>query len=422
MIHTSLSPNTESDDLKLVAQWLFSPWKWMHWKKGKAIKQLEKAFAENVQVPYAISFQRGRDALTTLLKAIGIGEGDEVILQAYTCIVVPNAIQFTGAKPVYVDIEKQGFNIDPHEIEKKISPKTKAVIIQHTFGEPADLPAIQAICKKHQVLLIEDCAHALSASFQKKPLGSFGDAAIWSFGRDKIISAVWGGMATTKHEDLAKRIRKQQHRLKRPGVLQVKQALLHPLVFALVKPFYAQKWAKGLLVLTQKLKLIPRVIFPEEKQGKQVKRFPQQMANAMAAIALHQLKKLDRFHQQRRNIAHLYQNALQGNTTLELPISSEEATPAWLRYTLRHPRAQELLKKAREQEIYLGDWYTTVLAPADCALEHFQYEAGSCPRAERAAQETLNLPTHIQMSAEQVQEVVRCLQETLQKLSRKHQS
>jgi perosamine synthetase len=413
MIHTSLSPNTESDDLWLALKQLALPWNWFNWKKGKAIKQLEKQFSDVVQIPHAISFQRGRDALTTLLKAIGIRDGDEVVLQAYTCIVVPNAIQFTGAKPVYVDIEKEGFNIDPEAIEKAITDKTKAVIIQHTFGEAADLPAIQALCKKHKILLIEDCAHSLSGTYESKPLGSFGDAAIFSFGRDKILSSVWGGMATTKHDELAKRLRYHHKKLRRPGLIQIKQALLHPLVFAAIKPIYHSKIGKGLLVLSQKIRMIPRVIFPEEKQGKQLKSFPQQMANAMAVSALHQLKKMTRFQRQRQNIASLYASSLEGIPGLVLIESKEEAHPAWLRYTIRHAKAASLLKKAQKKGIYLGNWYTTVLAPGDCALEKFQYSPGSCPRAEKAALETLNLPTHIQMTAEQVQEVVGFIQKEL---------
>lgn len=210
MIHTSLSPNTESDDLWLAFKLLFQPWKW---KRGSSVRLLEQRFAHEVQAQQAISFQRGRDALFILLQSLGIAEGDEVILQAYTCVVVPNAIQFLGATPVYVDIEKEGFNMDPALIEAAITPKTKALIIQHTFGEPADIEAIQAICKRHKLFLIEDCAHSLGSTHQGKPVGSFGDAAIWSFGRDKVISSVWGGMVTTNQDELAHLVRSQQKAL-----------------------------------------------------------------------------------------------------------------------------------------------------------------------------------------------------------------
>lgn len=115
-----------------------------------------------------------------------------MILQAYTCVSVSNAIIATGAKPIYVDIDAQTLNINPQLIEKHITQKTKAIIVQHTFGIPADIHAIQSIVKKHQLFFIEDCAHALGAQYKEKMVGSFGDIAVYSFGRDKVISSVNG--------------------------------------------------------------------------------------------------------------------------------------------------------------------------------------------------------------------------------------
>jgi len=406
MIHTSLSPNTEFDDLTLSFSSLILPWRWFSWREGRYTHDLELAFRTSLDVGHAISFYRGTDALFVLLKAIGIGSGDEVILQAYTCVVVPNAIQYTGARPVFVDIEEGGYNIDPELIEKAITEKTKAVIIQHTFGEPANIEAIQDICKRYKVLLIEDCAHALSGRFQGRKLGTFGDAAIWSFGRDKIISSVWGGMVTTADEQIARKVQRIHDVLKAPGFLQVFQALLHPLVFALIKPIYTWKLGRGILFLIQKLHLIPKVILPIEKKGKKAARTPQKMANALARLAIHQLKKLYRFQQHRKGLAEFYTKALKDIPGLQLPHPGLQADPAWLRYTIRTPKAYQILKKAQRAGIYLGDWYRSVLAPEDCDPADFQYVMGTCPRAERAARETLNLPTHIQMMKAKAEGVV----------------
>lgn len=413
MIHTSLSPNTESDDLKKGLAQLLLPWNWWSWKKGESIQEFEQDFRKTLGVSHAYSMQRGRDALYILLKSLGIGRGDEVILQAYTCIVVPNAIQYAGAKPVYADIEEEGFNIDPQSIEQRISPATKAVIIQHTFGEPADIEAIKRICEQKNILLIEDCAHALSANYKGQPVGTFGDAAIWSFGRDKIISSVWGGMITTNSADIAQRVELLSKRFPYPSRYHIFQALLHPLIFTLAKKWYDSSFGKGIIVAAQKLKLIPRVIFSEEKSGKKPVFFPQRMANSMAVLAKHQLYKLERFHRQRINISHLYANALEATPDLILPSSRDHATSACLRYTLRTPFAQLILEQAKAQNIYLGDWYTTVLAPMGCQLKDFQYQAGSCPRAERAAEETVNLPTHIQVSASDVKTISQLIQRLL---------
>lgn len=413
LIHTSLSPNTERDDLWLALKSLFFPWNWFRWRKGGETKKLAQQLAKHLGVQHAISFQRGRDALYILLKSLGISFEDEVILQAYTCLVVPNAIQYTGAKPIYADIEAEGFNIDPKSIEQHITERTKAIIIQHTFGEPADIEAIQKICDKHKLILIEDCAHALSGSYKEKPLGTFGKAAIWSFGRDKIISSTWGGMITTDDTELAQTIVQHHEKLPLPSRCHTAQALAHPIVLALIKPFYASKVGKGLLVLAQKLKFIPRVIFATEKRGRKPSFFPEKMSNVLAKLALHQLKKLTRFQRQRQNLASLYTNSLQDIPQLTLPKTGKHSHPAWLRYTIRSPEADELLRKARRKGIYLGDWYRSVLAPGGSKLENFQYKKGSCPRAEKAAEETLNLPTHIQMTAEQVKEVVVLLRSLL---------
>lgn len=365
----------------------------------------------------AFSMQRGRDALYVLLQAMGIEKGDEVILQAYTCIVVPNAIQYTGAKPVYVDIEKKGFNIDPDLIEAAITPKTKVVIIQHTFGNPAKIAEIQKICQENSLLLIEDCAHSLSAEVNGQKVGTFGHAAIWSFGRDKIISSTWGGMITTDNDLLAKKIEESYEQIPFPSFFQVFQALMHPLIFAIIKPMYSSKIGKGLLVLSQKLKLIPRVIFRIEKMGQKPHFFPQQMSNALAHLALNQLKKLGRFHQHRKKLAMRYGEELK-DMPYELPLNNPLASlkgenSAHLRFPLRHPNAQSILQAAKQQGLYLGDWYTTVLAPADCQLKDFQYKPGSCPRAEQAAVETLNLPTHIQMTPAKVERVVEFLRQQI---------
>jgi dTDP-4-amino-4,6-dideoxygalactose transaminase len=413
MIHTSLSPNTERDDLWLTLKSLILPWNWFFWRKGDEVAEFERSFGKYLNAEQAIAFHSGRDALYTLLKALGIGQGDEVILQAYTCIVVPNAVQFTGATPVYVDIEEVGFNIDPQQIESVINSNTKAIIIQHTFGEPADIEVITAICKKYRLLLIEDCAHALSGRFQGSKLGTFGDAAIWSFGRDKIISSVWGGMVTSKDKAISDKVRQIHDVLKFPGSWQIFQALMHPLVLSLIKPFYVWKMGKFALVILQKLRLIPRVILPIEKKGKKPGRAPQRMSNALARLVHHQLKKLHRFQQHRRSLVDYYSNALRGVSGIQLPHPGLQADPAWLRYTIRTPRAQQILKAAQKRDIYLGDWYTTVLAPSDCPPQHFQYSKSSCPRAERAARETLNLPTHIQMTKKQTEEVVDILKKNL---------
>ncbi|KKU80518.1 MAG: DegT/DnrJ/EryC1/StrS aminotransferase, partial [Candidatus Gottesmanbacteria bacterium GW2011_GWA1_47_8] len=179
MISASLSPNTEPDDVWLAIQTLFSPWKWQN---GEALLRVRQWFGGEITL-----FSSGRVSLFAILKSFEIGTGDEVIIQAFTCVAVPNSVLWSGATPVYVDIDDT-CNIDPQNVEKKITNKTKAIIIQHTFGIPADLVELAKIAKKHGLLIIEDFAHSLGLHIS-------GDAAFFSFGRDKVISSVWGGGA-----------------------------------------------------------------------------------------------------------------------------------------------------------------------------------------------------------------------------------
>ena len=124
-------------------------------------------------------FFKGRVALYAILKSIGIGQGDEVILPGFTCVVVPNAITYLGAKPVYIDIASVTFNIDPSKIEEKITEKTRAIIAQHTFGIPAEMDIIMEMAKKYNLYVIEDSCHAIGSKYKGKEIGTFGDASFF---------------------------------------------------------------------------------------------------------------------------------------------------------------------------------------------------------------------------------------------------
>jgi len=163
-IAIGLSPNTTGTDVRLSLSLLVRPWKYT---RGYAAERLEGWFEKYFGVPFAISFNSGRSALYTILKAMDIHEGDEVILQAFTCVVVPNAIIALGAKPVYVDIDET-FTMRAHDLEKKITKRTKAVIVQHTFGIPTQMDDILRITKRHKIPIIEDAAHTIVEHIKEK--------------------------------------------------------------------------------------------------------------------------------------------------------------------------------------------------------------------------------------------------------------
>src|SRR5437016_12608653 len=175
--------------------------------RGAKIEEYEEAFARTVGVKYAISFNSARVGLYGLLRALGVGEGAEVLLSVPTHIVVANAIRYTGARPVYVDCRLEDYNIDLADAERRITPRSRVLLLQHTFGIPVDMDAALLFARRHNLLVIEDCVHALAARYDGRPAGMVGHAALFSTEETKTISTVMGGMAVTNDLTLASRTR-----------------------------------------------------------------------------------------------------------------------------------------------------------------------------------------------------------------------
>lgn len=183
-ISISLSPNTEKDDIMLAFKLLFQPWRW---KKGSVEVRLQQEFQEYLGVKHAISFNSGRSALMAILNSIRENNllsfdnsQDEVLLQSFTCNAVPNPVIWSGLKPVFVDVDEQTFNIDTEDLKRKIFPQSRVVIVQHTFGLPADMDEIVKICEENNLILIEDCAHALGAIYKGRRVGTFGKVSFFN--------------------------------------------------------------------------------------------------------------------------------------------------------------------------------------------------------------------------------------------------
>lgn len=403
-IAIGLSPNTEPDDVRLAAKMLFMPWMY---KRGKAPDALERWFQRFFEVSYAVGFSNGRSALYAILSALGIGKGDEVILQAFTCVVVPDAILALGAKPVYVDTTKS-LTIDANDIEKKITKRTKVVLVQHTFGIPTDMEAVIAVAKAHNLYIIEDVAHTIGEEYKKKKLGTFGIASIFSFGRDKAFSSVFGGMAVTDNEELGKRIRMYQRQRPYPSSNWIFQQLLHPVAFSLILPLYNSfSVGKILLVGLQKMHLLSFPVSSEEKRGRfqpaLVTRFP----NALAVLALEQVEKLHRYNQRRKEIARYY---LDKADELHLRLAYKKNI-AFLRFPIFMKHAATVREYFRQSKIYLGDWYANVIDPRDSNFLAVGYVRGSCPNAEEAARTIVNLPTYPVMTDYDVHSVLDVLKQ-----------
>lgn len=404
-IFTGFSPNLTLSDTFTACAFLFFPWRWGKLRKGDANSKAETWLKKYFESRHAYTFDSGRTALHYTLKACEIKEGDEVLVQSYTCMVVSNAITWTGAEPIYVDIEND-FNMDPSDLEKKITSKSKVLIIQHTFGKPADLKKLIAIAKKNHLKVIEDCAHSFGAKHNGRLLGTFGDLAMFSFGSDKILSCVRGGGVITNDEKLGKKLHDFQSRLPLSRKLKVIQHLLHYVAFAKGKPLYNLGVGKWILGISKKINLMNKVIYNPEKHGKQVIFYPSFLPNSLATILLKQFKTFDNVNKHRQEIAKLYNDKINTKKAVK-PVWSNESI--WLRYTLLVKNPEKLHAIAKKQGIILGNWYNNVIAPKDIELNKSGYKLGDCPNAEKLSSQSVNLPTnrHITMKdAKKIIEIV----------------
>ena len=399
-ISISLSPNVQRDDvwltLKSVLKILATPR-----AIPSAVANLENAFKEYLGAKYAFSFNSGRSALYTIMKALDIKEGDEVLLQAFTCNAVPNPVLWAGGKPVYVDVDST-LNVDPSDLEKKISDKSRAIIVQHTLGVPAQIDKILEIARRHNLIVIEDCAHALGAKYNGTLVGTFGDIAFFSFGRDKVISSVWGGMVTTNSENLASKIREIYKDLPKPSRSWTLKQLLHPLLFSVIIPTY-YIFGKYLLAFLRIVRGVGLAVSKIERMGEQPTMFPARMPDALAELALHQFGKLEKYNTHRKEIAELYFENI-NPAYARLPARYEGAI--YLRFNIRHPNAKEVIQDAKRKHILLGDWYKNIIDPIGTDFSKMHYTPDSCPNAERAAREIINLPTHINISSKNAKRIV----------------
>ena len=409
-ISISLSPNVEKDDVKLALNLIIRPW---FWKKGGAIKQLEDEFKKYLGVKYAFSFNSGRSAFYAILKSLGLQPEDEVLLQAFTCNAAVNPILWADLRPVYVDCNKDDFNIDINDFKSKINIKTRVVLVQHTFGLPANMDEVRSICGANNLILIEDCAHSLGAEFDGIKVGSHSKAAFFSFSRDKIISSVYGGMAVTNDSSLAEKLQQAQDEFGAPNSSWIFQQLLHPiLLHYIILPIYnLLDLGKIFLVLSQWFHILSKAVSWQEKRGQRPDYFPKAMPNALAVLALNQFNKLDKFNKHRRETADFYYENLK-DTDFVLPPKIADRKNVFLRFTVKHKKAHEIIYESwHKQNILLGDWYTTPIAPFDTKLEEMRYTPGSCKNAEELAKITLNLPTHINISLKDAERIIKFLKQ-----------
>lgn len=404
-IAAAFAPNYTFKDV-LIAMKFLLPWNAKKMQGGTAIAKFEEKFRDYMDAEKAVSFDSGRSGLYAILKAMDIQEGDEILLQAFTTVALPNTIHLFGAKPVFVDIGESTYNIDPQKIEEKISAKTKAIIIQHTFGNPADMDAILEVVKRHDLKIIEDCAHSLGAKYKGEKTGKFADAAFFSFGRDKVISAVAGGMVIAKDRGLIEKIEAVRNSLPFPEQKDIRRKLYHPIVTFNALHFYNFfSLGKAIMFASCKFHILDRAYSAEEKNAAPDRDFARRMPNALASIALHQMKLLKKNNRHRIRVAQRYKKNIK-NSHVGLPSTSPVAKNIFLWYTITVDAKKDFIKEAGKRGIILGDWFPQAIGPIEVDLEKSGYEKGKCPVAERVSASCVNLPTHHNMHRREIKKVV----------------
>ncbi|MBN2100350.1 DegT/DnrJ/EryC1/StrS family aminotransferase [Candidatus Dojkabacteria bacterium] len=425
-ISIASSPNTESDDIRTALKLLFSPWRWgVKWNNND-VSRIQKAFAKYFHVSNSYTYNSGRGAIYSVLKAIGTTDKHEVITQAYTCAAVPTGIIWSGATPIYVDIKAKSYNTTATLIKKAITPNTKAVIIQHTFGQPAEIDQICEMLKKinskrqpkDKVFLIEDCAHSLGAKYKGKKIGEWGDAAILSFGQDKVISCTYGGMALSKDSEISKILQKNYNDLQGESIFNIFRAIVHPILWTIINRTYylpniktksgrpsKLSMGKGFIMLLRLFRILQHTADPSKINLD--KPYVRRLSNAQAIMLRVQFRKLARYNRHSRIIAQIYNRILPEKLQIISP------NHIFLRFPLKVNNPEEISNEFKKNKIILGNWYNNAIHLADQTPEKFKYIKGSCPIAERTAQKSLNLPTAINVSEQDAVRVGKLLNNSL---------
>nr|WP_294810979.1 DegT/DnrJ/EryC1/StrS family aminotransferase [uncultured Sphingomonas sp.] len=327
---------------------------------GPEVEIFEQEFANFVKARHCVSLANGLAALHLAMKALGIGRGDEVIVPSNTFIATWLAVSEVGAIPVPVEPCSDSFNMDPAKIEGAITPRTKAIIPVHLYGQPADLDAIITIARQHGLHVVEDAAQAQGALYKGRPVGSHGDIVAWSFYPGKNLGAAGdAGAITTNNEDLAERV-------------------------ALLRNYGSR-----------------------ERYVNEVQGYNSRLDPVQAAILLVKLKHLRVWNARRAKIAARYTSEITSNTIV-LPQVPDWAEPSWHLFCIRHPQRDQLRERLTAAGVETLVHYP-IPPHLQKAYAELGYEKGAFPIAEGMADTLISLPIGPAMRDEQVDRVISAL-------------
>jgi len=354
---------------------------------GKNVTEFEKEFAEYIGTKHAISVGNGTDALVIALKALGVGEGDEVITSTFTYFASAECISAVGATPVFVDVEKDTFNIDPEKIEEKITSKTKAIIPVHIFGKSADMDKINAIAKKYNLKVIEDACQAVGSKYKGKMIGTLSDVACFSFFPTKNLSCAGdGGMIVTSDDNIAT----IATALRTHGSGETGQKAYN-LLNNITEEVVTSKSGDD-------------TVYNPLKYYNYLIGYNSRLDAIQAAILRVKLPQLDKWNSRRREIAKTYDEELNGSNVIT-PIVREENETVYHQYVLQCDNREEMLNKLKEKGIATGVYYPVPLHLQKVYTD-LGYKEGDMPVAEYLSHRTFAIPVYPELNEEQIQHIV----------------
>jgi len=364
----------EEDDIQAVVEVLRSD----YLTTGPTVAQFEKVVAEYVGAKYAVAVSNGTAALHVACLAAGIKPGDEVITTPITFAASANCVLYCGGTPVFADINPETYNIDPEDIRRKITKNTKAIIAVHFTGQPCEMDEIHAIAKEHNLLVIEDAAHALGADYKGTKIGSMSDMTTFSFHPVKHITTGEGGMIVTNSEALYQRLAL----FRAHGITRDEKQMTYN-----EGDWYYQQLELG---------------------------YNYRITDIQCALGISQMKKLDAFITRRREIVQRYNEAFAGIDEIVTPFQMEGCNNSWHLYVIQVDRRKEVFDKLRAAGIGLNVHYVPVYK-----FPYYQnngYSNTHCPKAEALYERLISLPIYSSLSPEQqeyvIEQVVSAVKET----------
>jgi dTDP-4-amino-4,6-dideoxygalactose transaminase len=364
-------PTIGEDEIRSVVETLESGWL----TTGRKVKSFEEDFAQYVGCKHAVAVNSGTAALHIALDAIGISEGDEVIVPAMTFAATAEVVLYFKAKPVLVDCQPDTLNLDPSEIESAITSKTKAIIPVHMGGQSCEMDQILDIAKKHNLRVIEDAAHALPARYQGKKVGTIGDVTCFSFYATKTITTGEGGMATTENSEWAERMRMMS---------------LHGISHDAWKRY------------TKEGSWYYEILYPGFKYN---------LTDIAAAIGIEQLKKCDEFWEARQRIAMNYAKAFADLPAIQVPSCRNGVQHAWHLFAIQvnaerlKINRNQFIEALRQKEIGTSVHFIPLhLHPY--YRDRFGYKPEDFPNASEAFERIVSLPIYPKMTEANVRDVI----------------